>query len=611
MELTTYETNPAAAIELLQQEYSWLPSKELERRALQVFRTNAPKIRAALGGGSMFATFYNINKAALNALLEDYARALLGVYIPVATPSQIETLKPLLTDDAYNIDRWGLGLGVIHNYWNISAGLQLYEKAHQSKERATAYLNEVYRRPDTPEPTCIFLTTIYQTEHAGRYFFDYDYFNEAAGEKAVKVFMGQCRVNADLYAYTLYSGIVEYVLGGKEEPRVPERIKALKNLPERAKENTREADKILKGGSEDDTIEEPHRKTSTPENPMKVRLRAQIREQEEDSALILRKTNILNNILSRPPETLENPTEYLTEGRKDYGNIAVVHAPGELIPIAQMIEDRLRLPGSELHHLESRPSEIIVAKALGGLDAALQRLQPAEASGLYTIDTTLNEFAADCGMEAEPWERKLQLIDALHATSQVWLAMTDTRKTKKGKTIRRTLAIQALNLRAVEREAVGEEGHERRSYRLIVDIAADVLKNGSQSILAADYDLFCKEFKGASGFRFIHQLLNKFNKSEDDMIDEVFGNAVKIKEAERGLRKTEAGKTPAEEAKLVKRTIQQNRPHQRKQLAAMFEKAKELGLIKSYTRKKSAKGRGYVYSWYRKTPADRLGLSEG
>lgn len=590
MEVTTFESNPAAAIEQLQEEYTWLPTPELERKALKVFKQNAPKIRAALGSSSLFATMYGIDEFTLNALLEDYARALLGVYIPVATPAQIATLKPLL-QDTMEIDRWGLGIAVINTYWNISQGLELYTIAAKSKASAAEYLNGVPKNTPSYIPSIQAVTTLYQTEHAG--LFDYDLFREAVGEQALQAHIAQSLAVVDLYAYTLYFGICEYILGGKA-PKIPKRLKAIKNLEEITRQRAQAIEDDLKAAN----------LTAAPEiDAPPAPLRITLRKEEAPARDTARLNTRVNSILSRSIEYARNPEKKLKVKGKEVDNIALVQKPGDLVPILKLVEDGLKR--SDEKHLESRPSELRIEQALGGVNILFSQQQPEEVNGLYTITASLNELATAAGLE-QSWNEKLELIDALRVVDGVYLALVEERK---------TIAVKILTLRKIVKEQKGTsaDGNDKTFYKLTIDLTREAVDNGSQSLLYADYFRFRQEFNGAAGQRFIHQILCKHHITEDDLIDEIFGNKTKIKEAELGLRKAkrqqpEPGRTPAEEAALIRRTLEQNRPRQRKQLAAMFEKAKELGFIDNYSRRKAKTSKGYVYSWTRKTPAASLGL---
>ena len=102
---------------------------------------------------------------------------------------------------------------------------------------------------------------------------------------------------------------------------------------------------------------------------------------------------------------------------------------------------------------------------------------------------------------------------------------------------------------------------------------------------------------GLSERRFIKQILGKDNKKEEDLVSECFGYADMLKWAE------------PQDVKDVKTYIRKNKARDRKKLQGWFDKYKEMGVIKDYTRTQNKAGE-WVYRWKRGDTSKVEGIAE-
>lgn len=102
---------------------------------------------------------------------------------------------------------------------------------------------------------------------------------------------------------------------------------------------------------------------------------------------------------------------------------------------------------------------------------------------------------------------------------------------------------------------------------------------------------------GLSERRFIKQILGKDNKKEEDLVSECFGYADMLKWAE------------PQDVKDVKTYIRKNKARDRKKVQGWFDKYKEMGVIKDYTRTQNKAGE-WVYRWKRGDTSKVEGIAE-
>ena len=105
-----------------------------------------------------------------------------------------------------------------------------------------------------------------------------------------------------------------------------------------------------------------------------------------------------------------------------------------------------------------------------------------------------------------------------------------------------------------------------------------------------DFERMRKEAKGLAENHFRYQIVGKGHKTEEALLNEIFGYETAIKEAQ-------GNGADAETLNGIKRNQQKHKPRDKKRLQAMFERqqAAEFLTFRKYT---NAKGET-VYSWKR------------
>lgn len=578
--MTLFETNPREALERLKggQDF-WLPTRAVENRALEVFAENAPKIRAAFGDASLFDNYNGLDTATLDALLEDYARVLLGVFTPLATPAQLKILEVLEKEpqlnDLFKIDRWGLGVATLVTYLEVRRGLKLYEAAKASKEAAAEYIWP--ERRSAEQNQTIALTTRYQVEQAG--LFDYSFFIDAVGGEKVRHFIAKTSTFANLFAFSTYYGVWKYSLGKPStKPRTPESLAAFAGLAEQVEENCKAVEKSITDWLDAGKTETRYVKLST----QNARL-----------------GTLINQIQARPLEYTTNLAERLSSNKVE------VKDTKDLQPIIAMVQKRVE-SGKILP--QNAPSPLVINQALCGVNMLLSVHNPRLLNGLYTIETRPSEFIALCGVNPTDTTgsgsssiyspQRAQLFAALEVINEIYIAVFSPKA---------VTAVKVLTIRKFEQPKKGGQG------MLTIDIPEEVVTE-KEGVLYDEYLSWRKAIPGAAGFRFIHQLLTKSHIKESELLDQVFANSYKVKEAALGFRKAQTRKrkgeepaedapklTPEQEAARIQAIQKTNIAKQRKELEGYFKTAKAIGLILWYKRTKAraAGSKEYVYSWSR------------
>ena len=102
-----------------------------------------------------------------------------------------------------------------------------------------------------------------------------------------------------------------------------------------------------------------------------------------------------------------------------------------------------------------------------------------------------------------------------------------------------------------------------------------------------------REAKGYAENHFRYQIIGKGHKTEEALLNEIFGYERTIREA------TERGES-AETLNTIKDNLRKNKPRDKKRLLKMFERERAAGFLtfRKYTNAK----RETVYSWTRTNP---------
>ena len=144
-------------------------------------------------------------------------------------------------------------------------------------------------------------------------------------------------------------------------------------------------------------------------------------------------------------------------------------------------------------------------------------------------------------------------------------------------------AVKILNVREL-----GLTGDIRGN--IVIEVSEDATKGRPQLLTWKDFERMRKEAKGRAENHFRYQIVGKGHKTEEALLNEIFGYETAINEAQ-------AQGADAETLNTIRRNQQKNKPRDRKRLQALFERQQAAGFLRfrKYTNARGAT----VYSWTR------------
>ena len=561
MEQTLFETNITAAVEVLREQAGnrWRVPAALLSRTMEYYTEHARQIREHLNAGA--SDFWELDTETENVLLEDYARALFGVFDFRASREQMEKLRALRSGWAYNVDKYGLYYAVLGGYWGICRGLDEYDRITAAPED--------YRGPEFQE----FAQQAYingpnysEDGRAVSYLIRTGEFNAArfagiSGPAEVNAFLDRCQLFAAVFDYATYYGICKYCLRATREEldAIPAPRDTFGELtPQQFAEQA--AARVRKSlGRVGENLAEV---LDAPTVEAATEAIEQAREETKNPPRdIVRIPETFAGVLSRDV--------YASKFGKDARN------ENDILPIQSFISAYL-----DKHREETgTTTPLYVEKAIEGVNM-LQRLGNVKpAGGWYTYETTITEFATLCGYETPTGEQVRAVLLALLVLKNLYLAVW------------KSDGIHAVNILNVP--DIGVTGEARGKIRIQVN--ADATKGRPQLLTWKDFERMRREAKGYAENHFRYQIIGKGHKTEDALLNEIFGYENAINEArEQGA--------DAETLNGLRRNQQKHKPRDKKRLLTMFEREQAAGFL-TFRKYKNAKG-ATVYSWKRTETAD-------
>ena len=554
MEQTLFETNITAAVEALREQAGnrWRVPAALLSRTMEYYTEHARQIREHLNAGA--SDFWELDTETENVLLEDYARALFGVFDFRASREQMEKLRALRSGWAYNVDKYGLYYAVLGGYWGICRGLDEYDRITAAPED--------YRRPEFQESAqqaYIKGPNYSEDGRAVSYLirtgeFDAARFAGVSGPAGVNAFLDRCQLFAAVFDYATYYGICKFCLWAAREemdaiPAPRDRFGELtpQQFAEQAAARVRKSlGRIAENLAE--VVDAPTVEAAT-------EAIEQAREETQNPP----------RDIVRVPETFAGVLSRDVFASK-YGEH--VQNENDILPIQAFISAYMEKHREETGTTTPR----IIEKTIEGVNM-LQRIGNTKPVGdWYTYETTITEFATLCGYENPNAEQLRAVLLSLLVLKNLYLAVW------------KSDGIHAVNILNVP--DIGVTGEARGKIRIQVN--KDATKGRPQLLAWKDFERMRKEAKGLAENHFRYQIIGKGHKTEEALLNEIFGYEKTIREA------TEQG-ADAETLNGIRRNQQKHKPNHKKRLLKMFEREQAAGFL-TFRKYTNAKGET-VYSW--------------
>lgn len=554
MERTLFETDITAAVEALREQAGnrWRVPGALLSRSMDYYTQRAPMIREHLNAGA--SLFWEISPETENVLLEDYARAVFGVYDFNATREQMAHLRGLRSARPYYIDKYGFYYAVLGGYMGVLRGLIDYDRitapgdkyrgVSSQTDELRAYINGPTR---TVEARAVSYLLRYGEFDAGR-------FAGVSGPGEVNGFLDRAAELAAVYDFTTYYGFCKYCLSATTEElnQIPApRDRFGEQTPQQFAEQAAEAvRKMLArvGETFAEVLDAPTAEAAEAAD-------------EQAKREIIRVPETFAGVLSR---------DVYGSTRRDQ-----VRNERDILPIQAFIADYMERHPDATGTTTPR----IVEKTIEGVNLLQRKQRVIPLNGLYTFKTNISEFAELCGYTDANDEQKRAILLALSVLDGLYLAVWRPRG---------LYAVNVLNVREI-----GVTGQARGE--LVIDVTTEAMKGRPQLLAFSDFKRMRAEAKGHAENHFRYQVIAKGHKTENALLNEIFGYSNAIREAEQQG-------ADAETLDALRRNQQKNKPRDKKRLQAMFEREQAAGFL-TFRKYTNAKGET-VYSWKRTDAAD-------
>ena len=554
MKQTLFETNITAAVEALREQAGnrWRVPAALLSRTMEYYTEQAPLIREHLNAGA--SDFWKLDTEMENVLLEDYARALFGVFDFRASQEQMIKLSGLRSGWAFDLDKYGLYYAVLVGYWGICRGLYEYEWITGAKE--------YYKNPkiqQSVQKEYISGPNYLEDVRAVSYLIRTGEFDAARlagiyGPAEVNAFLDRCQLFEAAFDYATYYGICKYCLRATREEMdtiTPPRDRFGKPIPKQyAEQAAARVRKVLKHIAES--------MAAVMDAPTVEAAKEAIKKAREETQ-------------NPPLEIVKVPNTFAGVLSRDvYASKFGEHVKNEndILPIQAFISSYMERHPDETGNTTPR----IIEKTIEGVNMLhrLGNIKPV--GGWYTYETTITEFATLCGYENPNAEQLRAVFLSLMILNGLYLAVWRPRG---------LAAVKILNVREL-----GLTGDIRGN--IVIEVSEDATKGRPQLLTWNDFERMRKEAKGLAENHFRYQIIGKGHKTEEALLNEIFGYEKTIREA------TEQG-ADAETLNGIKRNQQKHKPRDKKRLQVMFERQQAAGFL-TFRKYTNAKGET-VYSW--------------
>lgn len=544
-------------------EYMPLLPNCLVERSNARFRQTATRLTEILSGAG-------VNPETIEVVLKDYVLTLSGVFSFQATLTQMqEALNGCKTIEAYNIDRYGLYMGLFHNYYfHLEINATYEEKVTAptaTTETKLAFIRRVFDFNEYRAVWWLRNRDILKTEHFTG-ISNFDIFD----------FITDIRIKTQIADYLFMVFIAKYALLATPEelreiplPHVTTKSDLLEFAISVADSNTQNLDAIAQIMFAPIVAETPKEQ----EQAIKVAKRAN-RWDESIKTIPLRE--IPNKICSRSVEVAPQGNEQI-----------------DPIPIQKVIEEYVKVKGDKYGLVTSG----WIYNAVKGVNLICNQVKP-NAVGNYVWRGSLNKFSElVLGYGVANADRKKALLGALYILAEVYIVVDRPYKVHKqvyrsGKIERpKTGGGKGSLIRLIDIEydipkddENAEPVETNEKHMLTITVKPDVLRGNNPTFITTDqYERMEKRAKrNESKSRFNYQLLTKPHKDEYDLIAEVFGYNEK-----RALAKPD-------DRKKVEKYIQGHHAANKRKLRQWFDEAQKDGDI-AYTYNEKTE----TYSWVR------------
>lgn len=554
MKQTLFETNITAAVEALREQAGnrWRVPAALLSRTMEYYTEQAPLIREHLNAGA--SDFWKLDTETENVLLEDYARALFGVFDFRASREQMQKLRALRSGWAFDLDKYGLYYAVLGGYWGICRGLDEYEwitaapEDYKSPKIQQFVQKEFISGPNSSEDVRAVSYLIRTGE------FDAARLAGIYGPAEVNAFLDRCQLFEAAFDYATYYGICKYCLRATREEMdtiTPPRDRFGKPIPKqyaeqaaaRVRKSLERIAESLAAVMDAPTVE-----------AAKEAIKKAREENQNPPRDVVQVPNTLAGVLSR--DVYASKFGETTRNEND------------ILPIQAFISSYMERHPDETGNTTPR----IIEKTIEGVNM-LQRVGNVKpAGGWYAYKTNITEFATLCGYENPNAEELRAVFLSLMILNGLYLAVWRPRG---------LAAVKILNVREL-----GLTGDIRGN--IVIEVSEDATKGRPQLLTWKDFERMRKEAKGLAENHFRYQIVGKGHKTEEALLNEIFGYETAIKEAQ-------GNGADAETLNGIKRNQQKHKPRDKKRLQAMFERQQAAGFL-TFRKYTNAKGET-VYSW--------------
>ena len=519
--------------------YAALPNDAILTRAENYFNAYYSTIRETL-----ISTGTTEDTA--DAVINDYARVLIGSGVPQANPQQMtEALKHLKPYKAYSIDRYGLYFAVMMNYARCLNRMYEYNDMVKGDtatvETRKRFIDGIWSGAEARAITWLLSVGVMEPADFG-----------GIDPAAVGDFLNMVKARTDLSDYVTYYFIAKYALLA-----TPEELAEITRPPiQSATSINNYADKAATEAKQrlDNTADkfadmfEAERKADQERAEAEARAARRDWENKANAAPIPLH-EVPNIICSRPVEISPGGQQLI-----------------DILPIQRYIDEFTRNEENATKYGLITP--FTVQRVVEAINILPHFLKQTNEDGQLLFHTTMNEFAELCGYIDANLEQQRALLGGLMLVSEKYFVVNRPYKVitkeytngrKKRITVGGPTATQLVHVKI---------GIETGGLDIIID--PDAMRGKPTLIQIHDYKaLRASAGKNLSRSRFNAQILSKGHKNVDDMLNEVFGYDEKLKLCEGD----------AEAEKRAKRDIRNHNARNREKLFQWFEETQAAGII--------------------------------
>ncbi len=505
--------------------YVITPPVPLMERAVTYWNTHHGEIKA------LFKS-HDVTPSTIEAVLRDYRSVLMGQFAFVTTPQeQHELLTKIKPYTAYFADKYVLYFVLLRQYQSNLTNLAKYVQEFRgaTEENKIKFLNNVHYSLND------FISLSHYKDNG---IFTVKDFADLQLQ-GVNEWFAMVEAWSDLAKYCAYSVIASLALNASEDeagaiPAPPDENFnfTLTQAKEFVNIKIKEArDKVAEVAQEATRF-----------------LEAETQKEQEQAKQEVGAWDSNTN----KPEYLRLHRTLLEMTSK--GVNAKARDGADLLPIDLFFED------------DKKITSYLIETAVDGVNNLLSTKNAKKHDGLLSFETNISEFAEACGYKDANNEEKQRFLHALMTLSGKYIAVN----TNKG--------VRAINVFRVRwAELTG-----KNAGSFYVDVE---LPQQAPALVTKEEYKNLKRTKGQAQNRFKSQILTKGHKSEEDLLNEIFGYSERLEIAKY---------SNAEETKKAKDYIRKKKSGHKRILRKMFEQAQSDAVIKfKYDEKTN------VYSWSR------------